>query len=246
MKNSIPLSQKILIFIGFCLPEIGYKFSYSQMLKIFADFYGINYSIKTLRKEFSNLKKAGLITAAFRYRKKIPALTRGGRLKIIPRLPHKKFDPWDSKWRMVIFSIPEPERKYRLTLQQKLSDLSFQKIQKGVYISPHPLLRTISRTATELGIRQNLTLIEADKIDRERVAIQKIWNLSEINQQYRNFIHQAQKLKPKKFWPLSAKQLEQKFSQIYQQDPHLPADLLPKDWQANRAYRIYKKIATSY
>jgi len=196
MKNTIPLSQKILIFIGYCLPETDYKFSYSQIQKIFQDCYGISYSIKTLRKEVSRLKKTDLLTTAYRYRQKIPAITREGRLKILPRLPHKKFDPWDGVWRIVIFSIPERERKYRLILQKKLAELGFQKIQKGVYISPHPLLKAIGRCATELGIRQYLTLIEADKIDREKTAIQKIWRLEEINQQYKQFIRQAKKLKP--------------------------------------------------
>ena len=250
MKNShlqkLNLQEKILIFIGYCLPEVGYKFSYQKMRRILQKFYQTNYSIATLRKELSNLKRKELITYQTRYRKKIPTLTRQGRLKIIPRLPYKKFEPWDKKWRIIIFSIPEKERNFRMQLQKKLEELSFQKIKNGVYISPHPLLDAINRLANELGIRQYLTMIEADKIDQEKRTIQKIWGLDKINQGYKEFVKNAQKIHRQKFWPLAAKQLEQKFYQIYQKDPHLPKQFLLDNWYGDRAYKIYREIATSY
>ncbi len=246
-KSSQPnLQEKILIFIGYCLPEVGYKFSYQKMRRVFIEFYQAYYSIPTLRKELSNLKRAELITYRTRYRKKIPVLTRQGRLKIIPRLPYKKFEPWDKKWRIVIFSIPERERSFRTQLQKRLGELDFQKIKKGVYISPHPLLGAINRLTNELGIRQYLTMIEAEKIDQEKRAIQKIWDLDKVNLEYKEFIKDAGKIRRQKFWPLSAKQLEQKFYQIYQKDPHLPERFLLDNWYGDRAYKIYREIATSY
>ena len=43
------------------------------------------YSVKTLRKEFSNLKKTGLIKLKQRYHKPYPILSRQGKLKIVKR-----------------------------------------------------------------------------------------------------------------------------------------------------------------
>lgn len=251
IKQQPNLQEKLLIFIGYCLPRIKYKFSYQKIQRIFQKFYQKEYSLNTLRKELSILKKQGLIEKSQRYRKPIPQITRSGRLKITPYLPHKKYGDWDKLWRLVIFKIPENERKYRTQLRQKLFELGFKKIQKGVYISPHPFFPTINRLSNELGIRQYLQLIEAEKIDRPKQAIQKIWDLYQINQEYQNFIKETQKTLrqaqgKQKFWPLSAKKLEQQFFQIYQEDPHLPEEFLPKNWQAGRAYQIYKKIATSY
>lgn len=240
------LKNKILTFVEYCLPEIKYQFSYKNMLLAFKDIFKDHYSIKTLRKEFSHLKRKGFITKRRRYKKLIPTLTRAGKLQILPTLPYKRYDQWDSKWRIVLLNLPKKERKYRIILEKKLEDLGFQKIQKGAYISPHSLLYTINRISTELGIRQYLTLIEAEKIDREKIAIEKIWNLEKINEEYGDFIKEAKKSKRKKFWPLLAKQLEEKFSQIYKKDPHLPEELLPKDWLGEEAYKIYKKIINSY
>lgn len=248
------LSYKILVFIEHCLPETKYKFSYEKMAQAFKEIYKIPHSIATLRKEFSNLKREGFIAHKARYKKPYPILTRKGKIKIASHLPYKKYGHWDGLWRLVILSIPEKERKYRLYFQKELKNLGFQKIQNSVYISPHPLFGTINRLSSELGIRQYLILIESEKIDREKISIQKIWNIWEINREYHEFIKEAQShfgrrrrpSRDKKFWPLKAKILEQKFYQIYQKDPHLPQELMPKDWLGNEAYGVYKEIVHSY
>jgi phenylacetic acid degradation operon negative regulatory protein len=240
------LSKKILTFIGYCLKETGFRYSYEKMAEALERVDKKRYSVATLRKEFSNLKRNGFITYEPRCRRKIPTLTRAGKLKIAPSLPYKKYDSWDCKWRIVIFSIPEKERNFRLIFQKKLEDLGFQKIQNGVYISPHPLVHTIARIATELGLRQHIVIVEADKIDREKWEIQKIWKLEQINQEYQGFIKEARKIRRREFWPLLAKQLEEEFHQIYKKDPHLPSELLPKNWLGDKAYQIYKEIIRSY
>jgi len=257
------LAEKILVFIGYCLPEIDFKFSYQKMAEVFEKFDKHRYSLPTLRKEFSNLKRQGFITYKSRYHKKIPILTRKGKLQITPSLPYKKFGHWDLRWRIVIFEIPEKERNFRIIFQRKLEDLGFQKIQKGVYISPHPLLWTINRISTELGIRQYLTLMEADKIDKKEWTIEQIWDLEKINQEYQEFISSVSEKKgsrakrevlikkvrkiPKgKFWPLAAKKLEEEFAKIYKKEPHLPSELLPKTWLGDKAYKVYKEIINSY
>lgn len=240
------LSEKILTFIEYCLPEIRFKFSYQKLVDVLQEIDNKKYSIATIRKEFSNLKRQGFIVYGKRYKKRIPLLTRKGKLQIAPSLPYKKFGQWDKRWRIVIFETPEKERKYRMMFQEKLKELGFQKIQKGVYISPHSLLRTVSRISTELGIRQYLTLVESDKIEREKRAIEQIWELDKINQEYQKFIKKARKIKKNPFWPLIAKRLEGEFAKIYQLDPHLPEELLPKNWLGDKAYKIYKEIVKSY
>src|SRR3989304_8172981 len=246
IKQHLSIQEKLLIFINYCLPEINYTLSYSQLQQIFRRFYKTTYSLATLQKELSILKKRGLIPTTHRYHHKIPSLTNRGRLRILPRLPFRKFDPWDGKWRMVIFSLPEKERPYRLELQKKLAEMSFKKIQKGVYISPPQLRGAINRLSNELGIRQYMTLAEADRIDREKSTIQKIWKLNEINAQYQQFIKHVHRTKRGKFWPLVANFLEMEFAQIYRDDPQLPKQFLPSNWRGEKAYQIYRDIIKSY
>ena len=68
-------------------------------------------------------------------------LTDDGRKKIIKydldKIQIKKPIKWDTLWRMVIFDIPENERRGRIALAEKLKELGFYPMQKSVFIYPY-------------------------------------------------------------------------------------------------------------
>ncbi len=47
----------------------------------------------------------------------------------------KNTGKWDGLWRVVIFDIPEDNRKAREFFREKLKDLGFQQLQKSVFIT---------------------------------------------------------------------------------------------------------------
>ena len=47
----------------------------------------------------------------------------------------KNSGKWDGLWRVVIFDIPEDNRKAREFFREKLKDLGFQRLQKSVFIT---------------------------------------------------------------------------------------------------------------
>jgi phenylacetic acid degradation operon negative regulatory protein len=155
---------------------------------------------------------------------------------------------WDGKWRVVVFSVSEHDRKCKNLFVGKLDELKFKKIFKGVYIAPHPVLSIVSKYANELGLRQKCVLFETDKIDQETKTIQRIWNIDEINKKYGQFIELASNklANINEYWALMAKEVEKVFISIYNEDAHLPAEFLPKNWQGDEAYRLFKKISNSY
>ncbi len=257
-SGELTVGEKILIFVGYCLPRrqaglprsprLRHKFSYGQLKKTLDDFYP-PCALSTLRKEFSHLKSTGLIALKRRYRKPTPYLSVEGKLKVATALAFKKFGSWDNRWRLVIADIPESERKSRLIFQDKLEELGYRKVAKGVYITPHPLLCAASRFATNLGVRQNCLMVEADKIDRENTTIQKIWALDEVNDAYRDFlkkVKKARRRRRKMSWPFRAKELERQYCCRYRRDPHLPKELMPRRWYGEAAYKAYKEISNSY
>lgn len=235
-----------MIYIGFVLPVKGFEFAYETIQQLLKANDKKHYHLSTLRKEYSNLKREGLIETKTRYRKSVPILTQKGKLTIKTRLPFKTYGIWDGKWRMVIFDIPETERKYRWALRDKLTQLGFGKIQKSAYISPYPLLGSINRFSSELGIRQYLRFIEISKIDDEKKLVEKTWDLEKINDNYRNFINKVLQIKKDICWPFLAKKLEQEFVSIYETDPHLPEKFLPVNWIGKGAYKTFKEISNSY
>ncbi len=240
-----PLRYKLLTYIAYSLVD-GYIFSYVDALQTIRKYFGQTYQISTLRKEYSLLKKDGFIELRTHYRKPYPILTQRGRLSIKTRLPYKQYDPWDGKWRMVSFDIPERVRPERLVLVRELLKLGFAPIQKSTFISAHPLLGVVSRFATDLGTRQFLRLFEVEKIDNEKETMEAVWNLKEINSRYLHFLRRAKIAKDDRYWPLKAKRLELEFVQIYEADPHLPAEFLPNNWAGSKAYLKFKALSNSY
>lgn len=249
MKTQNPtINEKVLYYLGYVLPKIGGSFSYEKMLKFINDYYNESCSIRTLRKEFSILKNKGFFDYKTYYNKKVPILSANGKLAISPILAYRKYGPWDSKWRVVVFSVSEHDRKCKNLFIGKLDELKFKKIFKGVYIGPHPVLSIISKYANELGLRQKCVLFETDRIDQETKTIQKIWDIDKVNKKYGQFIKFANsKLADvKEHWALEAKELEKAFISIYNEDAHLPKDFLPKNWQGDEAYELFKRISNSY
>jgi len=236
------LRHNLLTYIAYVLDG---KFSYDKVSLDFAKL-GITYEANTLRKEFSLLKKEGLITFRLRYHKPHPILTTKGKLEIKTRLAFKKFGVWDGKWRVVLFDLPQDDRKYRLQLVDELTGIGFAPLSRGAYISPYALLNIIEKKANYWGVRQHLSLMTVEKIHEEKNMADH-WQIDKINQKYLNFIKTTQRIqRHAKLWPLQAKILEQQFAEIFIVDPHLPTELLPKDWQGQEAYSIFKDISNSY
>jgi len=44
---------------------------------------------------------------------------------------------WDKKWRLVVFDIPEKNKKERFAFSEKLKTLGFYPLQKSVFIYPY-------------------------------------------------------------------------------------------------------------
>lgn len=243
------LKRGILTYVGYCVMHEGHKLSYQKLSECLERVNGHQYSIKTLRKEVSLLKKAGLIATKPRYRKPVPILSLNGKLEISTILSYKKFGPWDKKWRIVICNIPDSDKKFRQKFQSELINLGFEKLGRNVYISPHRFLGPARRIAYKNAVDMNCIFIEAEKIENQALAIEKIWKTDEINDSYQRFIKSAKTETNKKkslYWPFYAKALESEFAAIYNRDPHLPDELLPENWQAEKAYKVFKEVARSY
>jgi DNA-binding transcriptional regulator PaaX len=58
--------------------------------------------------------------------------------------------PWDEKYRVVIFDIPESMRKSRNWLRVELGSLGYKKLQQSVFIGKKPLSEDII-----IGIKEN-------------------------------------------------------------------------------------------
>lgn len=60
--------------------------------------------------------------------------------------------PWDNKWRIVIFDVPEEQRNLRNALRYRLKEWQFQQLQKSVWVSKKDIIKELKVFLREMGI----------------------------------------------------------------------------------------------
>ncbi len=151
------------LFLNIKRNELPYQNNYNPT---YADIF------KTARQkaEFSNtfkrLKQKGLIDFKNKNREIVASLTTKGKnyiesisLQQVGTTPKK----WDSKWRVVIFDIPQKRRAARDLLRNRLREFGFQQIQASVWVYPYECEEIIAliKTSFELGDEVLYMIVES-------------------------------------------------------------------------------------
>jgi DNA-binding transcriptional regulator PaaX len=79
--------------------------------------------------------------------------------------PEKK---WDSKWRVVIFDVPNSKGKIRNELRRGMKLFGFYPLQKSVWVYPYPCDDFISLLKSYLGVSNDVLVMEVSKIENDR------------------------------------------------------------------------------
>ena len=75
--------------------------------------------------------------------------------------------PWDKKWRIIIYDIPEDEREARDAFRDHLIQLGIRKLQHSAGIHPFDCKDEVEFFIELLDIRKYVRFIVADSIDDE-------------------------------------------------------------------------------
>jgi len=184
------------------------------------------------RGAFRNIQKKGWIN------ENLDVTSKGQkRLKsILPQYFEEK--KWDGKWYIVSYDVPENKRWLRKVLRNTLQELKFGPLHKSLWISPYNFLGDIEKIVHQYNLETYVLLAISDKLGREpsEALAERIWNLGETNNQYKEFIREVESRK------LADSEIVFQYLSILHQDPQFPADLLPPDWQGQEAHRIYEKF----
>lgn len=74
-------------------------------------------------------------------------------------------EPWDGKWRIVIWDVPEKRRVARDLLRYKLKILGFERLQKSVWISKKNCTKELRDFIQKVGIKDWVLVLESDNVD---------------------------------------------------------------------------------
>ncbi|MBI2123709.1 MAG: hypothetical protein HYU04_00440 [Candidatus Wildermuthbacteria bacterium] len=167
-------------------------------------------------------------------------LTELGKAKINSQIPqYKPQKQWNGTWLIAAFDIPEKQRTARNIFRSYLKAKKFGKLQESVWISTQenycPEIENLIETH---GLRPFVYTFFTKNVgaaSQEQIA-ETVWKLSAINIKYKQYI--------KEYSGAQEKHLERiaSFLAIAYADPQLPKELLPTDWQGERAFQIYSHI----
>lgn len=91
---------------------------------------------------------------------------------------------WDKKWRVVIFDIPETQKKSRDVFRHKLGSLDFIQIQKSVYVFPFECTDEIQTLTNLLQIGKNVTIMISEIIQGEEKIIEHFIDKNILSEKY--------------------------------------------------------------
>jgi len=74
---------------------------------------------------------------------------------------------WDSKWRMVLFDVPEGRKSARNSLSIHLKSMGFTKLQDSVWVHPFPCEKEVTALRHALDLSEHLRIIVAESIEND-------------------------------------------------------------------------------
>ncbi|MEK9143374.1 MAG: CRISPR-associated endonuclease Cas2 [Patescibacteria group bacterium] len=129
-----------------------------------------SYSPWGMRRTLKRLKKQKYVAVQeSRDGKVTVTITKNGMIRALTyelnTLSIQKPTRWDGKWRVVIFDVPEKEKKLRDTFRMRLLQMGLYQLQKSVYVSPYPSFNEIEFLRELYGIAVTVLYMTVEKIE---------------------------------------------------------------------------------
>ena len=172
------------------------------------------------------------------------------------RIYQPRHDPWDGRWHLLTYSIPESKRRLRRILRKRLLWLGFGTLNNATWISSQNLRAEVEQVVSDLNVCSYVEFFTAKHrgfASDEEIAT-RCWNLEQLNDFYAAFIaqydplfqeHQARLragdgLEPQECFTQCFMLIHEYRSSPYV-DPNLPLELLPDDWLGEKATQIFQQ-----
>jgi phenylacetic acid degradation operon negative regulatory protein len=173
------------------------------------------------------------------------------------RIFRPRRDPWDGRWHLLIYSIPESKRYLRRRLRQRLLWLGFGVLNQTTWISSRDLRAEVEQVVNALHARpyvEFFTSAEHWGFSNDEEIVAHCWDLKGLNDYYAAFIArydppfqecQARLMAGETLEPQEC--FAQRFMLIHEYrsspyvDPNLPLELLPDDWPSERAMQLFQQ-----
>jgi phenylacetic acid degradation operon negative regulatory protein len=154
-------------------------------------------------------------------------------------------------WVLLIFSVPESQRDKRHQLRSQLIWLGFGSIASGAWIAPRRLRPEVESVLSRVSLIDYTERFDVSYggVDASRRLVQKCWDLPGLGRMYSHFAACWEPVLQRWFntsadaSPRAAFQnyigLVAEWRRLPFLDPGLPTEVLPEDWEGEKAKWIY-------
>lgn len=172
------------------------------------------------------------------------------------RIYHGTDQPDDDGWVLCVFSVPEQDRSDRYLIRSRLSWLGFGQASPGVFMAPRALADEARRMLDRLDLARWVTLWEADYVGDGDLAalVAEAWDLDALRAVHCEYLeaHGPVLARWRDRTGRDADPARHAFHDYLESlshwrrlpylDPGLPGDLLPEDWPAADARRLFNDL----
>ena len=167
-------------------------------------------------------------------------------------------EPWDGRWHLLSFEIPERQRSARDALRGLLVELGAAAVHSGLYLHAHDLSPFVSQLARHHHIEAHLSWLSTTDLTVasavvDRQAVEEIFGLPSVAATYaavetdlRRIIDHADETAD----PILAADMISavvRLEDALRADPMLPAELLPAEWagaSARAAFLVAHRLCS--
>jgi phenylacetic acid degradation operon negative regulatory protein len=156
-------------------------------------------------------------------------------------------------WCIVNFSIPETERSKRYQLRNHLAHLGFGNAGTAMWLAPARMRAAAEEAIAELDLGQYAAVFVGEYVGSRDLTslLYESWDLTAIDQSYRDFIAEHQQLAdaiesdattgPQQAFADYLRVIDG-WRQLPFRDPGLPGEVLAADWNGPTAVALFERL----
>lgn len=216
-------------------------------------------SSRAVRAALSRMTRRGWLRRRRAGRRAFYALTAAGALRLeqgVRRVYGTGAEPWDGRWRLFTYVIPEGRRAARDRLRRELAWLGLAPLSRSTWVTTRDLAGVLRQLSEARRLDGAVALFEARNLgpSDDRALVERCWDLDAIAARYRRFIA---KTRPRaaalrrraaagtlsdeacfaeKIW------LVHEYRKFLFVDPGLPDRLLPSQRPDREAAALFRRI----
>jgi phenylacetic acid degradation operon negative regulatory protein len=208
------------------------------------------------RAALSRLRRRGLLASSKTGRRTYYGLTRRARLVLAEGRDRimafgTRSEPWDGRWTVAAFSVPEAQRALRHVLRTRLLWLGFAPLYDGMWVSPHDSVGPALEVLGDLKVERATVMLATIPAGRPPAGAPiTAWDLEHIRKLYQGFVEEYEPLLERVLQGgvgasealITRTALMDTWRNFPNLDPELPDQLLPPGWPRRQARDIFAEV----